>query len=226
VIETGLRSLLYEGRHPYSSFTARKDLPTASAASIYCLDPPEQSVIDCSRVSPARDFDLTGRIAVIGDASGDTHESVLGEVPGVVLHANYIEALLDDRYYIPLGQWTSILVILLSCGVIQLVFWTTEKPEKAWLYSVGALLLLAVVGYFCLVQFQFLLPPVFEMGGLLVFTTLRYLDTRAHGLHQHSVPPHPAYAPPLTESEQAAPLLPTPPLLREPQRPNDESKDP
>src|SRR5438093_3563593 len=35
----------------------------------------------------------------------DSHYSVIGYVPGVILHANYIEALLDQRYFKPVRWW-------------------------------------------------------------------------------------------------------------------------
>jgi CHASE2 domain-containing sensor protein len=44
---------------------------------------------------------LSGKIVVIGEINSDqdTKTTVVGRIPGVYLQANFIEALLDDRYY-------------------------------------------------------------------------------------------------------------------------------
>jgi CHASE2 domain-containing sensor protein len=44
---------------------------------------------------------LSGKIVVIGEISSDqdVQSTVVGRIPGVYLQANFIEALLDDRYY-------------------------------------------------------------------------------------------------------------------------------
>lgn len=212
-IQAGLRSLLRDQRHPFASFAPQGAFSSASAASIYCLDPPTPSLIDCAHIAKPNTSDWVGRIAVIGDAEGDTHTSPLGEMPGAVLHANYIEALLDDRYFTPLHPLLSVLVVLCFCSIIQLTFWTTNNPERALLRCSLGLLALAAIGYFALVQFQFMLPPVFELGGLVIFTLIRYLDTRAHALHVHSVHPVPQ---PTTDtvSSRPPPELPVPPMVQ------------
>jgi len=51
---------------------------------------------------------LAGKIVLIGEASPiDIHSTVVGNVPGVYLQANYIEALLDGRYLVPAGSLAS-----------------------------------------------------------------------------------------------------------------------
>ena len=48
---------------------------------------------------------LSGTIVMIGDHSAaDKHDSVLGPMYGVDLHANYVAALLSDQIYTPVGD--------------------------------------------------------------------------------------------------------------------------
>jgi CHASE2 domain-containing sensor protein len=55
---------------------------------------------------------LRGRIVLIGedDLDNDGHHTVIGFVPGMLLHANYIEALLDERYFRPAPPWVNYLI--------------------------------------------------------------------------------------------------------------------
>jgi CHASE2 domain-containing sensor protein len=55
---------------------------------------------------------LRDRVAVVGQVwpGQDVHESVIGAVPGVVLQANYIESLLDQRIFKPLDPWLQLLI--------------------------------------------------------------------------------------------------------------------
>jgi CHASE2 domain-containing sensor protein len=49
-------------------------------------------------------LEMRGKVVVIGelDPLADMHESVAGKLPGYLVQANFIEALLDDRYYRPM----------------------------------------------------------------------------------------------------------------------------
>ncbi len=85
---------------------------------------------------PRNKWNLASKIVVVGDYSGDIHESALGPVPGYVLQANYVESLLDDRYFFGLGPlWTPV-VTFVCLLIVALIFDRSQTPKRA-LYLAG-----------------------------------------------------------------------------------------
>ena len=103
-----LREALAGDRHPYISFMRPEQfcrLAVKRTLEFERVDPPEGSV-DPSVCPSEPGADLTylhGKIVLVGETSRDldTHVSVVGSVSGLFMQANYIEALLDDRYFRP-----------------------------------------------------------------------------------------------------------------------------
>ena len=92
-----LTTAIRRKQNPFTSFVAEGTFRPVNAEDI--LTGP---------VSRDR-WNLACKIVVIGDYSDRSHDSVLGPMPGYVLQANYIESLLDDRYFFGLGRlWTPI----------------------------------------------------------------------------------------------------------------------
>lgn len=131
---------------------------------------------------------MNGAVVVIGDHYGDhdLHPAVMevdaeedteqeaapeGLVYGVDLQANYIAALLDKRYYLPLlPEWGDRGVILVFFIVLQVLCWRLEK--RLWL---AGLIGLVLWGLIALLSF-----------GVLAFT--RYLLTVwVHGINLGTV---------------------------------------
>ena len=52
----------------------------------------------------------------------DTHPSPVGEIPGLYLHANYIEALLDEKYKHEVPHWFAVLIDLVLSLMIYIGF--------------------------------------------------------------------------------------------------------
>jgi len=131
-----LNDLITDRRHPYISFLRLEDIKnyaTFSALEIVCGSKDKdvkQWLIDLLKTqTPCPDSGradliyLQGRIVVIGeiDFDRDAHFSVDaalakslkweaahdGRVAGFLLHANYIEALLDQRYFRPVSGWVN-----------------------------------------------------------------------------------------------------------------------
>jgi len=127
--------------NPFTSFISEKAFDPIDA--VHILD---------ENVSPA-EWRLQRRIVVVGDAVRDPHESVVGRVPGVVLQANYIESLLDDRYFTSLSTAVGAAAAFICLVVIAVVFDKTDSPNRALFRSVFFLLLLTFTSYFALVQF-------------------------------------------------------------------------
>jgi CHASE2 domain-containing sensor protein len=91
--------------------------------------------------------DLHSRIVLIGESNPDRdkHRSVVGQVTGVYLQANYIEALLDDRYYRPVGQGWDYMASLVFVILIELIL-SSSNTRIAFI----KLNLLVFVSYFVL----------------------------------------------------------------------------
>jgi len=99
------------------------------------------------------DWHFQRRIVVVGDATSDPHDSVVGRVPGVVLQANYIESLLDDRYFTGLSPKAATLATFLWLFIIGLVFDKATGSNPALVMTAFLMLLLASVSYVALVHF-------------------------------------------------------------------------
>lgn len=102
-----LNSMVDLAENPYVSFLKPDQFPHLFAGDVLCLSE-EKKDARCDQL-PRRDSgmpklqDLNHRIVVIGERTEreDNHNSIIGEVPGFYLQANYIEALLDDRIFPP-----------------------------------------------------------------------------------------------------------------------------
>ncbi len=132
---------------------------------------------------------LSHRVVLIGEENAsDMWDSPVGRVPGAVLQANYIEALLDDRYLQPCPWWVQIILGFFVLALIDLVIEIFDVPEtmrEDWsraknaavrlpLFFAGllvAMILLAIAGFVLVdvsvVQFGYL--PLMTIPGLLGF---------------------------------------------------------
>lgn len=140
-----------------------------------------------------------GRIVLIGgkwrDDSGnaepvDTHDTPVGPMAGMYIHANYIEALLDDRYQrivpLPFGLAFDLLV-----GILLYIYFHEAANLSGKLKVLGVFLLPLLASYVIFANFNwyldFILPLmlcfahlVFELGRS--YQKLRHLDVAAHSL--------------------------------------------
>jgi len=64
---------------------------------------------------------------VAGWPTGDLHHTVLRDMPGFVIHANYIEALLDEHYLKTIGFRWQLPMSALWCLLMDIPFWVIEK---------------------------------------------------------------------------------------------------
>jgi CHASE2 domain-containing sensor protein len=101
-----LAAFLKNGQHPYLSFFPNEDIAPISAGLLLSQNEVPISagtLIPASRLSSDL-RKLSGKIVLIGEINWDqdTHPSVVGKSPGLYLQDNYIEALLDDRYFRPM----------------------------------------------------------------------------------------------------------------------------
>jgi hypothetical protein len=89
---------------PHTSFLREEDLPIAGAIDIICLSPRnhfwESTCQSIAKGSLDRQVALAGKVVLIGlTGMGDVHQSQIGNVPGVILQAEYVESLLQNRVY-------------------------------------------------------------------------------------------------------------------------------
>jgi CHASE2 domain-containing sensor protein len=130
-----LRSLMQEDRHPYISFMRPEqfcryavlgDGSFARRSDRRCpVDPDGALSVEYMR----------GKVVIVGETSRDidTHFSVVGPVSGVFMQANYVEALLDDRYFKPVPVLDYLFGVSLFLGVTLLSAKLHDRPGLALL---------------------------------------------------------------------------------------------
>lgn len=100
-----LASFVGRHEHPYISFLQMSDIDNVLAGRLLSADGTSVSSGGSSKEGPATDIPrMSGKVILIGEINWamDAHQTVMGRMPGVYAQANYVEALLDDRYFRPL----------------------------------------------------------------------------------------------------------------------------
>lgn len=121
---------------------------------------------------------VSGKIVIIGGSWHqrsfgrgsriDEHSTPVGDIPGVFVHANYVEALLDSRYYQPVRKKLLIALEVLL-GLITAVF--IEK-KFWWVWTIlgvaGLILILMILAIISLqvlgAFFDFFIPMIMVIG--------------------------------------------------------------
>jgi hypothetical protein len=107
-----LYRLAHSGTHPFTSFVRAEqwDGYRLTAGEAVCghaieLGQPWQACATPSFDGPLREM-LRGRLVVVGEVSPleDEHAAVIGNVPGYILQANFVESILDDRLFVPVPE--------------------------------------------------------------------------------------------------------------------------
>jgi CHASE2 domain-containing sensor protein len=154
--EGKIKHLLSRGEHPYTGFLSQNEIPTFSALDLVC-GPQFSSSSDWQRceLSDYKNQTIRNHIVIIGNSTDD-HDidpSVIGLVPGVVLQANYIESLLDDRFLKPVPLFWNILINLSAAFLIGFLFLATSSqkhgvsPERLAVASLFIALFLWILSY-------------------------------------------------------------------------------
>ena len=100
--------------HPYMSMIQAARFATIPAGRFLCGSnlSGNGDMEWCKRqpTAPGPEY-VHGRVVVLGELHAmDEHQTILGPLAGLVLQANYIEALLDERYFQPAPLWIDYLV--------------------------------------------------------------------------------------------------------------------
>jgi len=148
-----IKSFVRSSVHPFTSFLRASEIPTDSAIDLVCGQDRARD-LDWRRCTPpapssGRLKELRNRVVVIGqNHSADIHRTVIGSVPGVVLQANYIESLLDDRYLKPAPLWVQLLISIAWLGIVEHFFSRWEaRPNHALLLSATVITILWLLTY-------------------------------------------------------------------------------
>jgi CHASE2 domain-containing sensor protein len=142
---------------------------------------------------------LDSKIVAIGEISdGDMHEFPTDlapfppkQRPGVFLHANYIQALLDHRFLEEIPVWLTVTGLVVFVIGVYCLYWSHDaegKPhlsaEQAGLGSLVVLAGLVLVSLTALLGMS-LFTPLWALWGAGVFVVFRYLEASGHHRAQH-----------------------------------------
>jgi CHASE2 domain-containing sensor protein/class 3 adenylate cyclase len=145
-----LAKLLNPVRHPYISFLDLDQFKPYRLLAGFVLCGRQVKQGEDATACPSSSSDqgvLSGRIVVIGEITDqDVKSTVVGRIPGVFLQANFIEALLDDRYYegYPLLNYVFGFLFLAGLEAILMVF------GRSWVKTLGAIVALMIAMLFLL----------------------------------------------------------------------------
>ena len=171
-----------------------------------------------------KNLDLTSKIVVIGDLSDvdlkpfptNLAPFPAGTRPGVFLHANYIQALLDHRFLLEIPMAVTLGVVVLYVFVIYCLYWAHDdqgKPrltaDQAGFWSLVVLAGIVLLSFMALVTTSYF-TPLWALWGAGVFMVFRYLEAKGHHRSQHLLghlaahhhPATPVAVPPQDNSSQ------------------------
>lgn len=157
-----LTKLEKDSYHPFLSFLSEADFSVVPAITAMCGDAHIQTRkwTDCgdSEGSVAERKKLHGRILMIGlaDDPKDQKSTPAGKLPGYVLQANYVEALLDARAFHPLSLGDQFLLGFIWLCLVELPFWLHDfHTIKALIFSFFiSFVVMFIVYYIALVNFS------------------------------------------------------------------------
>lgn len=120
----------------------------------------------------------------------DSHPTPAGLLPGALIHANYVEALLGERTYKPVGEN---LVIALEVALVLIVAVVLALPIPVWqrIVTVTAMTVLFVLLSYFFIQnlglfFDFFVPVVVLVGHLAVEKVLHWRKEARYNLSHHA----------------------------------------
>lgn len=166
--------------HPYTTFLKEEDMTIVRADQVLCAS--GESIEDCSTDSVTGlniQKLFAGKIVFIGSAGfgDDVHQSLIGDVPGVVLQANYVESLLRNRVYVPIRfVWQ---IVLLGGWVGAWVWFPTLVSSRKWKLAVQVASLILPISFLHIyvVHYKRYIPFLGPLlGGVVVFLVSRKID--------------------------------------------------
>jgi CHASE2 domain-containing sensor protein len=99
----------------------------------------------------------------------DLHASPVGPVPGAMIHANYVEAMLNDRAFSPVPEWFVVAIELLAVLLLAIVMALHLSAWAEVATVVGVTLFFLVANFFLQDLgrfFDFFVPLVILLGDV------------------------------------------------------------
>ncbi|HTR36996.1 MAG TPA: CHASE2 domain-containing protein [Bryobacteraceae bacterium] len=160
-----LDKLAAAGYHPFTSLLREADFSTV----------PVEHISEESSIAK-----LKGRIVIMGfgDDLHDLWSTYVGRLPGYVLQANYLEALLDARAYRPVSFLNQLFIGALWFGVVELPFWFHKFSDIGALLRSFALslIIMFVLYYVLLVNFAWYVsvapPSALAIAGRVLYQAM------------------------------------------------------
>ncbi len=177
-----LARLVEQRANPYISQIAPADFTTLPTADILCAVPAGADAQHCaSRVpSTTNTAYLRGRIAIVGEVSRelDMHVTDHGVVHGMLLQADYVEALLDERYYRPAPVWLDYVI-----GFIFFLAFEWSLQDRSMLRAIGKGAVVVLTTFALLMLFVRLTGihvTVAVSGFVVAIKLVGWLSARVH----------------------------------------------
>jgi CHASE2 domain-containing sensor protein len=142
---------------------------------------------------------LAGKIVVIGDIADSDMKPFptnlapfpAGERPGVFLHANYVQALLDHRFLLEIPTPVTLGLLVLYVLIVYCLYWAHDETghprftlDQAGFWSLVVLAGLVVCSFLVLATVSYF-TPLWALWGAGVFMVFRYLEASGHHRSQH-----------------------------------------
>lgn len=137
---------------------------------------PQPNWRDCLENPSWPPTELKGRIVLIGERNRDqdTHSTIVGVIPGFYLQANYIEALLDDRFYPPVGWvWEGIFSLLFFMAIQLIAKIFENNPLLSLILMGGVTLFFGLVLFLIFLFFHVYLNAIAGLAAVV----LKVLET-------------------------------------------------
>ncbi|HEY2913629.1 MAG TPA: CHASE2 domain-containing protein [Candidatus Angelobacter sp.] len=137
-----------------------------TASQVLCgLQATKYDAVSCQS-GPSEDLALRGKIVLIGEyrPKEDTHESVIGKVPGFMLQANYIESLLDDRFFQQIPKWLEIVLTVLCLVLLDIMLERARNPYIGALAAACIVIALWFISHFAIMEWGYYFVFWFPMA--------------------------------------------------------------
>jgi CHASE2 domain-containing sensor protein len=168
---------------PFASYIPESEFPTHTA----------QEVLTSGR-STLRDW-FAGQLIIVGGVwsvlaahrgpRADTYLTPAGVMPGVFIHANFVEALLDQRTFEPAPEWVVATLEVVLVLVCTIVFGLDVKTRTKLATCAFVFSFLIVANYVALQNlgrfFDFFVPLV----GIMSHVTFEQVNEWRHQAHAH-----------------------------------------
>jgi hypothetical protein len=189
-----------QGEDLVTSFLPLESFQPLNATKILCGEPGTKYDPQTCRTPAVAEFPLKGKVIVVGQyAESDWHQTVIGSMPGFALQANYIESLLDDRYYQLIPRWLEILLAVLCFVGIDITIEQARSPHLGALISLAGMAFLWAIAHFAIMEWGFYFT--FWFPGIVAIM-VKWLDAWNKTLHekrQPSIVQSPPPGPPIAE---------------------------